>query len=240
MKYERERDVASAEANLVRRSELLSSLIFPRDHVALRARWEAPEPAEPPPAEEWVLLAEDGSPELAAARISLQLAAEGVTAARAERMPTAGLFGSYGARDEDFGYGEEDLYWNAGVNFSLPLYRGGRTRLEVDKARVSEQQSFNSLDQARRFVRRGIVDAHAGTILALKQHAAAAKAVRAAEENHRVTKLKYREGLIANTDVIDALLSLSRARFDRIEALKNYYTNSTLLRRLAGTIGEGT
>ncbi len=236
---ERERDLASAEANLVRRAETLSSLIFPREHVDLRARWDAPEPSEPPPVEEWIGLAEGSSPEIASSRLSVELAREGVSAARAERMPAVGLFGSWGARAEDFTYRGEDRYWNAGVGLSLPLYRGRRTVLEVDKSKVTERQSVNSLDQARRLVRRGIVDAHAGTILALRQHGAAVKAVRAAEENHRVTKLKYREGLIANTDVIDALLSLSRARFDRIEALKNYYSNRTLLMRLAGTIGQG-
>ena len=54
----------------------------------------------------------------------------------------------------------------------------------------------------------------------------------------RVTRLKYSQGLISNTDVIDAMLSLSRSRFDLIQALKDYYTNRTRLMRLAGTIEE--
>ena len=82
------------------------------------------------------------------------------------------------------------------------------------------------------------MDAHAGTTLALRVHAAAVKAVTAGEENLRVTTLKYSQGLISNTDVIDAMLSLSRSRFDLIQALKDYYTNRTRLMRLAGTIEE--
>jgi outer membrane protein len=235
---ERERDAAEADANLVRRSEHLSFLIFPERIVDLRASWEPLEPGEPPPVGEWMALALDHSPEIASARISLELAGEEVTAARAARYPNFGLFGAYGARDDNPSYQGDDRYWNAGLALSMPLFKGGRTGLEIEQSQEGEVQASNAAVTARRRVRRGLVDAHVGTVLALRQFAAAEKAVRFAEENHRVTRLKYREGLVPNIDVIDALLSLSRARFDRIESLKNYYTNRTRLMRLAGTIEE--
>jgi outer membrane protein len=235
---ERERDVAGADANLARRSEHLSFLIFPDRIVDLRASWVPAEPGDPPPVQEWMALALDHSPELASARLSLELAGEEVTGARAERYPNFGLFGAYGARDDHLSYRGDDRYWNAGLALSMPLFKGGRTGLEIDQSREGEEQASNSTVTIRRRVRRGLVDAHVGTVLALRQFAAAEKAVRSAGENDRVTRLKYREGLVPNIDVIDALLSLSRAQFDRIEALKNYYTNRTRLMRLAGTIEE--
>lgn len=235
---ERERDIASAEANLTRRAEQLSSIIFPDRHVTITAQWEVPPPRELPDLEEWVVMAEDGSGEVAAAKLSLTLAEEGVSAARAERRPVFGLFGAYGAQGEDFSYTSRDRYWNAGLSLSFPLYRGGRTSLAVEKALLEEEKARNSLTIARRGIRRGVVERHAAVVLALKQHAAAVKAVRAAGENHRVTDLKYREGLVTNTDVIDALLSLSRARFDHVQALKDYHINRFGLMRLAGTIED--
>lgn len=235
---ERERDLAVAEAHAVRRSEHLSSLIFPARIVSVEAVWEPETPREVGSVEEWMALAEETSPEILAARISVELARTGVDAARARRWPALGLFGSYGARDEDFSYGGDDLYWNAGLSFTLPVFAKGQTLLEIEKALDTGAQSANSLVQTRRSVRRGVVDAHAGTTLALRRHDAAVKAITAGEENLRVTRLKYNQGLISNTDVIDALLSLSRSRFDLIQALKDYYTNRTKLMRLAGTIEE--
>jgi len=235
---ERERDEAEAEANLVMRAEHLASLLFPDRIVDLRARWEPAEPDTLPTVQEWMALAEEHSPDILSARLDLDLATEGTAAARAERFPNVGLFGSYGTRDERFSYGDDDRYWNAGLALTVPLFRGGRTGLEIGKSEEGEAQASNSLVTVRRGVRRGLVDAHAGTVLALRQFAAAEKAVISAEENHRVTRLKYREGLVPNIDVMDALLSLSRARFDRIESLRNYYTNRTRLMRLAGTIEE--
>jgi len=235
---ERERDLAVAEANAVRRGEHLSSLIFPARIVSVEAVWEPEDPGEVGSVEEWMALAEETSPEILAARISVELARAGVDAARARRWPALGLFGSYGARDEDFSYDAEDTYWNAGLSFTFPVFARGQTVLEIEKAQDTGVQAANSLIQTRRSVRRGIVDAHAGTTLALRVHAAAVKAVTAGEENLRVTTLKYSQGLISNTDVIDAMLSLSRSRFNLIQALKDYYTNRTRLMRLAGTIEE--
>ena len=114
----------------------------------------------------------------------------------------------------------------------------GRLSRDVEKARLDVEKARNGLTEIRRLVGRGIIEHHAAVVLARKHYAAAVKAVRAGEENLRVTNLKYREGLVTNTDVIDALLSLSRSRFDRVQALKNFHINRYGLMRLAGTIEE--
>jgi len=235
---ERERDIASAEANLTRRSEQLASIIFPDRFVSLRAEWEVPGPQDLFSVDEWFALAAEGSLEISSARLALDLAQEQVTAARAGHRPAFGLFGNYGARGEDFSYTSEDHYWNTGLNLSFPLYRGGRTARAVERALLDEAKARNGLTETRRRVGRGVIERHAAVVLARKQYAAAVKAVRAGEENLRVTNLKYREGLVTNTDVIDALLSLSRSRFDHVQALKEFHINRYGLMRLAGTIEE--
>jgi outer membrane protein TolC len=235
---QRERDLADAEALHLLKAEHLSSLLFPDRIVGVKAEWQPAEPEELPSVEEWMAVAEERSPEIISTRLSLDLAGTAVEAARAERMPSVGLFGSYGARDEHFTFADEDRYWKAGMSLSLPLYRGGRTLLEIDRSRDAAAQASNSVVSTRRLVRRRIVEARIGTTLAKRQRATALKAVTAGEENLRVTTLKYRQGLVANIDVIDALLSLSRARFDRVQALRDYHIAHARLMRLAGTIED--
>ena len=53
-----------------------------------------------------------------------------------------------------------------------------------------------------------------------------------------VTLRQFARWIVANTDVIDALLSLSRSRYDRVQALKDFHINRYGLMRLAGTIEE--
>ena len=235
---ERERDFAAAEANIVRRAEHLSSLLYPDRIVEVQAGWTIPPLEELPPLEEWTALAAKHSPEIRSSSLAVTLAGEDLHAAVRERLPSVGLFGSYGAQDESFTIAGEDRYWNAGVTFTLPLFKGWRSLGAVEQSRLSRGQAANSLLLVRRAVRRAIVEAHADTRLALRQHDAVVKALVAAEENLRVTTLKYEQDLVANTDVIDALLSLSRARFDDILSMKNYHSGRTRLKRLAGTLEE--
>jgi outer membrane protein TolC len=235
---QRERDLAAAETQHLLKAEHLSSLLFPDRVVRVEVEWQPAESEELPSVEEWMAVAEERSPEIISARLALDLARSGVEAERAERRPAAGLFGSYGARDEHFTLDSEDRYWNAGVSLSLPLYRGGRTMLEIERSRDAAAQASNSVVRTRRLIRRGVVEARTGTSLARRQHAAALKAVIAGEENLRVTTLKYRQGLVANIDVIDALLSLSQAQLDRIRALRDYHVAHARLMRLAGTIED--
>ncbi len=235
---QRERDLADAEALHLLKAEHLSSLLFPDRVVRVKAEWQPAEPEELPSVEEWMAVAEERSPEIIATRLSLDLARTGVAAARAERRPSVGLFGAYGARDEHFTLADEDRYWNAGMSLSFPLYRGGRTLLEIDRSRDAAAQASNSTVSTRRLIRRRVVEARTGTALAKRQRATALKAVTAGEENLRVTTLKYRQGLVANIDVIDALLSLSQAQLDRVRALRDYHVAHARLMRLAGTIED--
>jgi outer membrane protein TolC len=235
---QRERDLADAEALHLLKGEHLSSLLFPDRVVGVKAEWQPAEPEELPAVEEWMAVAEERSPELISTRLSLELARTGIKAAEAERKPAVGLFGSYGARNEEFTFDGEDRYWNAGMSLSLPLYRGGRTLLEIDRSRDAALQASNSTVSTRRLIRRRVVEARTATSLAKRQRATALKAVTAGEENLRVTTLKYRQGLVPNIDVMDALLSLSQARYDRVRALRDYHVAHARLMRLAGTIED--
>jgi outer membrane protein TolC len=63
----------------------------------------------------------------------------------------------------------------------------------------------------------------------------AAGAVRQATENHRITNEKYKMGLMLNSDVVDAQLSLFLARTTYTQALVDY---EVALAKLSQSIGE--
>jgi len=55
----------------------------------------------------------------------------------------------------------------------------------------------------------------------------ALSSIEQAEENLRITELKYKEGLETETDLLDAIAKRTRAKFNHIvakfEVFKNYY-----------------
>ncbi len=235
---EREKDVAGAVTRLTVTSEQLSAVLFPDRFLSLAVKGEFYEPAATPSLADWFDIAMKHSPEIRSAHLGLRLAEAGVDLARADDNATLALFGQYGAKDEDFTTAEDARYWNAGVSFSRPLYLGGRNRAAVKKEADSVQQAKNNVVMAERNIRAGIVEIIENIRLSASEFSAAMKAIEAGEENLRITRLKYKQGLIANTDVIDAQLALTRSRLLRITALQGYHTNRTRLLRTAGVSEE--
>ena len=235
---ERERDQASAENGLVLAAEELSSILYPDHPVSVSVHGEPPPPEEHGTVEEWMDEARNKSSEIISARVSLELAQANLDAARAEKNVDVNLFGTYGATDKDFSIDEDARYWNAGANLTYPLYTGGRRTLNVKKELDAQHQAANRLIQTERNVRKLVVNALSSMELGIRQYAAAGKAVEAGEENLRVTRLKYGQGLVPNTDVIDAQLSLLRALLDRVRALQTYHTSRFRLLRAVGALEE--
>ncbi len=235
---EREKDLAGAVTRRNVASEQLSAVLFPDSFVSLNAKGGFSEPAATPSPADWFDTAMKHSPEIRSAHLGLRLAGARVELARADDNATLALFGQYGAKDEDFTTGQDARYWNAGVSFSKPLYLGGRNRAAVKKEIDSVQQAKNNVVMAERNIRSGIVEIIENMKLSASEFSAAMKAIEAGEENLRITRLKYKQGLIANTDVIDAQLALTRSRLLRITALQGYHTNRTRLLRTAGASEE--
>jgi outer membrane protein TolC len=235
---ERERDLASAETERLLASERLSAILFPDGHNTVKARGDFPEPVQLDPVENWQKRASELSPELSMSSLSVKAARSDVSFARAEVRGTLSLFGTYGTSSDEFTLDEESRYWNTGVNYTLPLYSGGRMRSKVLNETHSLAQAENSLVTARRAVREAVTIAWSGARLAVTQSKTAASAIASAEENLRVITLKYQQGLVPNTDVIDAQLSLTRSRLLKVNSLADFNIYFAQLRRTAGAIEE--
>jgi outer membrane protein len=60
-----------------------------------------------------------------------------------------------------------------------------------------------------------------------------------AKENLRITQLKYNEGLQRESDLLDAVTSLSRARYNYVAVIRNAFLNHFQITRMVeGFAGE--
>jgi outer membrane protein TolC len=127
-----------------------------------------------------------------------------------------------------------DDSWDAGVNVTWSLWDGGRVAADVAqaagaaaavRARMREFDSVLAVE-----VRQRSLDISSGTAAV----AAADEAVRAATEARRVVGERYRAGVIAQGDVLDAELALLQSQLDRTRALASVRLAEARLDRVLG------
>jgi outer membrane protein TolC len=169
------------------------------------------------------------NPDWARLEEGLKAAEAGVDAKQAGYLPRVALLGNVTAIVNDYDKGvvtpENRNAWAVGLAIELPLFRGFRTRGEVQEARAR----LGRLKEQRVLLRQGLAlqvkDVFLQMTRALAQEGAMSAAARAAEENRDLHERAYQEELVETKDVIEAQLveSLMKAnyektRYDHVEA----------------------
>ena len=225
-----QRDVASAE--LARLTGIDPSQTI--EPVAVLERDVAPVPS-------FDALAREGlanRSERKALELRITAADSQRTAASAGRRPLVSIGGGVDyARPNTRIFPRADRWddsWDAGVNVTWSLWDGGRVAADVAQASsmgtaIRERlQEFDSVLAVE--VRQRSLEISSGTAAV----AAADEAVRAAAEARRVVGERYRAGVIAQGDVLDAELMLLQAQLDRTRALANVRLAEARLDRALG------
>ena len=135
-------------------------------------------------------------------------------AKRSEFLPAFFAEGGYNYTKNQFQLHEDN--WSLVFGLTINLFNGGATRAEVSKIRLRTGQLHEErnrlLDDIRLEVQRYYLDESNA-----RDNVAATKdAIRQAEENLRINKVRYEEGVGTATDVLDAISLLTLAE-------KNYY-----------------
>ncbi|MEI6215279.1 MAG: TolC family outer membrane protein [Desulfuromonadales bacterium] len=99
---------------------------------------EGPQPAD---VNYWLEQTRKVQPQILQAREELLLASSQVSQARAEHMPTFNLSGGYSvSKGSTFLPEVETRQWYAGVNLSLPIFRGGETLARTARSKAAESE----------------------------------------------------------------------------------------------------
>nr|WP_320010026.1 TolC family protein [uncultured Desulfobulbus sp.] len=160
--------------------------------------------------------------ELKALHAQIQMLAAKVRQARGGYKPTADLFGSYQVEKGstlDEGSGNS---WAAGVRLNYTLFNGGRTSAEVERAEAQLREAKEQLHKLELAFNLEKEQA----LLSLNQEEqrlkVTQKMVRSARESARLSRLRFTEGIVLSSELIetenrltDALLSHSLARASR-------------------------
>lgn len=162
--------------------------------------------------------------------------------ARAEHRPTIGLvaqaYQNIGALSSDGGpYSHVNKPGGAlFVQFSMPLFDGGRRDTQIAIARSEIDASADQTEEARHKATREVVDAYNGLTTALAEHDAAIAVADAARTAHDAGLESYRRGLGTYTSLMDDENALAQAETELADARANVRTAAAALAFSTGSI----
>jgi len=184
-----------------------------------------------PPAEEARAKAVATSPDVKAAKYSLQAAGLDVGIARYSYLPSLGLDFFYGIDANQFAANSAEaqatgrstlpnyqvenrhnLGYSGQITLNIPIWNWGATRSKVKQAEFKEAQAKLDLSLAERTLQSNLAAAYSEARAAQAQLDSLRGSVDLSVESLRLTLLRYQAGEAAALEVVDAQTTVTQAR----------------------------
>ena len=149
--------------------------------------------------------------------------------------PKIDLVGSYRKYDDNYINGSgsvEDDELRAQLVMSMNLFQGFYTEATVAKAKLETRSAQYELDELKNDLKTDLNNIHIDFEVSLENVEVAKRSIEQAEENLRITQLKYNEGLQRESDLLDAITSLSRAKYNYVAVTRTAFSNNFQLIRM--------
>lgn len=161
-----------------------------------------------------------------------QLATQSYHAQRASFVPEIGAFGKLELHQSVLSALEPN--WVIGVKASMNLFRGGADYHSVAQSRATIAQ----VEALEENARESLVAHRKRSQIALEQskvkYEALSHRISLAEENSRITGLRFDQGLATSLDVVDAHLGLEKSQVEQLQASADAWIALLELRWLEG------
>ncbi len=177
-------------------------------------------------------------PAVLKSKMDVKASKANIGAAGGQFMPTVSAYYGYSWRNERFArinnMFNQDYNWYAGVSLSLPIFTGFSRIADLGKAQLNYQSSKEALAQTEKDVALELKQAYFALEQAKKKISVTQDAEIAAEEDLRLNKEKYNLGSGTMLDLINAQVSYTTSKSDRIQAL---YDSKIVQARLQKAMG---
>ncbi|MDF2873914.1 MAG: type secretion outer membrane protein TolC family [Sporomusa sp.] len=176
-------------------------------------------------------------PDLAQAATNLDIAKTEIKVAESGKKPTITATASEKWSDKDFP-GTDNNTWSIGINASYNLFDAGLTKGQIKGAEAGRDKAAEQLRQARDSAQLEVRQAYLNMQEAEKRIETSNVAVTKAEEDYKISQVRYSAGVGTNLDVIDSQVALTSAKTDYVQALYDYNTSRAKLDKAMGITVE--
>jgi len=194
-------------------------------------------PFAPPPAmteEQAVALALRQRTDLEAAAAQSGAAQMSVAAARAERLPSASIAGSYGVIGTSIAQNSHGVFTLAGT-LNLPLWHGGRTSGDIEQAEAALAQRQSEAADLHSQIEAQVQEDYLDLNTAASEVQVAQNNLSVAQQALQMTRDRFQAGVINTVELIQAQQQVSAAEQDFIGSV---YAHNLAKLTLARDLGN--
>jgi outer membrane protein len=165
-------------------------------------------------------------------------------AASSDYYPRVDLVGSYNKYDDKYLSGSGDIgsqgeELRGQLVMSMNLFNGRITESTVGKAKLEARGLQYDLQEMEETMKTTHKNLYIDYKVSLDNIGVAEENIDHAKENLRITQLKYNEGLQRESDLLDAVTSLSRAQYNYVAVIRSAFLNHFQITRMVeGFTGE--
>ncbi len=252
---QRERDLADAQLAIEKAKIVLGVLIFPDFSSGFDVVDDMAAQALLPPITEAEAQAKATSPDLLAAKSTVDQAGYDVTVARYAYLPSFALDVWYGIDANQFAAtsseaqatgrstlpnylveNRQNLGYVAQATLNIPLWNWGAIRSKVKQAQLREEQARNDLTVAQKTLAANLQAYYAEAQVSQNQIASLRSSADLAAESLRLTLLRYQAGEAIALEVVDAQSTLALARNAYEDGLMRFRVALANLQTLTGRL----
>lgn len=178
-------------------------------------------PAEVPPGLPSELL--ERRPDLRQAEEQLVSANARIGSAKALLYPSISLTGSFGweSKELDELFDSPSLTWSLGANLLQPIFNAGQLQRGVEATEARQRQALYAYERSVRQAFREVEDSLIGVRQSDLRRTAEGQRVEAERKVVELSELRYRGGVSAYLQVLDAQRNLFNAELDETSAMRD-------------------
>ena len=251
---QRQRDLTEAQLAIEKAKIALGVLIFPDFSSNFDVVDDMSAQVLLPPMTEAEAQARASSPDLQAAKSTVEQATYDVTVARYGYLPSFGLDVWYGIDANQFAAqsdsqatgrstlpnyqveGRQNLGYVAQATLNIPLWNWGSIRSKVKQAQFREKQAEIDLSVTQKTLAGNLAAYYAEAQVAQNQIASLRNSADLAQESLRLTVLRYQAGEATALEVVDAQNTLTLARNAYEDGLLRFRVALANLQTLTGRL----
>lgn len=142
----------------------------------------------------------------------------------AEHLPTlaGSLIYNYSAASDDFKLEQENHALIAGVTLSIPIFTGGYTSAQVQKAKIDLEKAELTLEKSRLDITQEISKAELSLAEALTRIESTKSTMKIAKKAFAIAELTAKNGLATQLELKDARLAFDQANLSHYAAVYDY------------------
>ena len=162
----------------------------------------------------------------------------GLTSARGGWWPQIFMIGDYSyLRPNQRYFPVTDNFketWDLSLSVSFDIWNWWQTGYQITQAQAQLAQAKEGLSMVKDGVTLEVTQSYLGIQKAKERKTVSEQGVRQAEENYRIMSSKYKQGLVANSELLDAEVAMLQAKLNLTQSLVDYELDIAQLSRAIG------